>query len=157
MAKFNFQGKLFEQDHRVITGVVNEINIEPLGSSDHPFGTLGIATDETGRSSLQMNLSLPQGEKGDKGDTPNISIGSVTTGLPGTSASVTKTKTEDGYILDFTIPQGDTGSTGITGSEGPQGKPGYTPKVEVVQAIDVLEPGTDAWVEDVNENLYDAK
>lgn len=157
MAKFNFQGKLFEQGRRVITGVVNTINIVKLDSSDNPSGTLEIATDQTGRSSLRMNLSLPQGEKGDKGDTPNISIGTVTTGAAGSRVSITKTETEDGCALNFTIPQGNTGSTGRQGAQGVQGEPGYTPKVEVVQEIETLESGANAWVEDINEDLYDAK
>lgn len=38
-------------------------------------------------------------------------IGTVTTGAAGSSASVTAT----GHVLDFTIPKGDTGATGSTG------------------------------------------
>lgn len=157
MAKFNFQGKLFEQGRRVITGVVNTINIVKLDSSDNPSGTLEIATDQTGRSSLRMNLSLPQGEPGNKGDTPNISVGTVTTGAAGGRVSITKTETEDGCALNFTIPQGSDGKDGVNGKDGIDGKNGYTPKVEVVQQIEVLEAGANAWVEDINDDLYDAK
>ena len=62
-----------------------------------------------------------QGEKGDKGDkgdkgetgntgaTPNISIGTVTTGDPGTNASVSIGGTTENPVLNLTIPRGMPG------------------------------------------------
>lgn len=56
-----------------------------------------------------------QGEKGDRGErgetgaTPNITIGTVTTGEPGTDASATMTGTAENPVLSFTIPRGDPG------------------------------------------------
>ncbi len=67
----------------------------------------------------------PQGLKGDKGDTGTtgatggtgtISIGTVTTGAAGTSASVTNVGTATATRLNFTIPKGDKGDTGATGN-----------------------------------------
>ena len=67
-----------------------------------------------------------QGVKGDKGDTgeqglqgiagnaATIRIGSVTTGAPGTNASVTNSGTSTNAILNFTIPRGNPGSGGGT-------------------------------------------
>ena len=43
---------------------------------------------------------------------PSLSIGTVTTGSPGTSASASITNTGNGYSLNLTIPQGQTGATG---------------------------------------------
>lgn len=41
-----------------------------------------------------------------------IKVGSVTTGAPGTDASVTNSGTAKDVVLDFTIPKGDTGAAG---------------------------------------------
>ena len=51
----------------------------------------------------------PTGPAGADGITPTFTIGTVTTGEPGTEASVTITGTPPEYILNFTIPQGPTG------------------------------------------------
>ena len=40
----------------------------------------------------------------------NITVGSTTTGQPGTQASVTNSGTNKDVVLNFTIPRGDTGS-----------------------------------------------
>lgn len=72
----------------------------------------------------------PQGEqglKGDKGNAATITVGTTTTGLPGTQASVTNSGTSSDAVLDFTIPQGikgDKGDTGETGPQGPRGEKG---------------------------------
>ena len=52
-----------------------------------------------------------------------ITIGTTTTGDPGTDASVTNSGTAQNAILNFTIPRGETGPTG---AQGPQGKTGAT-------------------------------
>lgn len=72
-----------------------------------------------------------QGEKGDKGETAMTArVGSVTTGMPGTSASVVNSGDDKDLIFDFTIPRGDvgpqgeTGPKGDTGEQGPQGEQG---------------------------------
>ena len=59
-----------------------------------------------------------RGEKGDKGDTPDFSVGTVTTGEPGTDAEVTMSGTQEEPVLNFTIPRGDTGSTTIDDEAG---------------------------------------
>jgi len=51
----------------------------------------------------------PTGPAGIDGATPTISIGTVTTGEPGTEASATITGTAPNFVLNLTIPQGPTG------------------------------------------------
>ena len=54
----------------------------------------------------------PQGEIGPTGAdglTPTITIGTVTTGDPGTQAAATITGTAPNFVLNLTIPQGPTG------------------------------------------------
>lgn len=64
------------------------------------------------------------GEKGDAGDAATITVGSTTTGLPGTNAIVINSGTSSAAILDFTIPRGDKGEQGIQGPQGIQGEIG---------------------------------
>ena len=65
--------------------------------------------------------------KGDTGATPDISIGNVTTGQPGTNAEVSVSGTPENPVMDFTIPRGNVGATPniaigtvTTGEEGSQ-------------------------------------
>ena len=77
-------------------------------------------TGPTGPQGIQGNVGPtgatgPQGIQGDVGPTgadgitPTITIGTVTTGAPGSEASVTITGTAPDYVLNFVIPQGPTG------------------------------------------------
>ena len=64
---------------------------------------------------------------GNNGGTPinaTFTIGTVTTGAPGSQASASITGTSPNFILNLTIPQGATGPTGPTGATGPQGVQG---------------------------------
>ena len=54
------------------------------------------------------------GPTGPIGDTPVLTIGTVTTGAPGSAAAATITGTAPNFVLDLTIPQGPTGPTGAT-------------------------------------------
>lgn len=56
-------------------------------------------------------LGLPKGDKGDPGETPQITV-QVKTGEPGTAASVKQTGTAEAPVIELTIPRGDTGSIG---------------------------------------------
>ena len=84
-----------------------------------PAGPAG-ATGATGPAGAQG----AQGPKGDKGDTgeqgpqgpagqaATIQVGTVTTGEPGTNASVTNSGTSSAAVFDFVIPRGQDGSGG---------------------------------------------
>ena len=87
--------------------------------------------------------------------TPSITIGTVTTGEPGTEADASITGTAPNYVLNLTIPQGEIGpqgpigETGPQGPAGPQGEPGpagedgLTPTL-TIGTVTTGEPGTDA-------------
>lgn len=55
----------------------------------------------------------PKGEKGDPGATPNLTIGTVTTG---TDAAATITGTAEAPVLNLTLPKGEKGDKGDPGS-----------------------------------------
>ena len=58
-----------------------------------------------------------KGAKGDTGTAATITIGSVTTGEPGTNVVVSNSGTSTNAILNFTIPRGNPGSGGGTSVE----------------------------------------
>ena len=61
----------------------------------------------------QIHVSVVgQGETGPTGAAATITIGSVTTGDPGTEASVTNSGTSEDAVFDFVIPRGEPGGGG---------------------------------------------
>ena len=105
----------------------------------------------------------PTGPRGPQGPA-TITVGSTTTGEPGTNSQVTNSGTSENAILNFTIPRGATGpqglqgetgatgptgpqglqgETGATGPTGPQGLQGETPILEI-GTVTTGEPGTQA-------------
>lgn len=60
-------------------------------------------------STYWMQLTS-KGDKGDTGQAATVAVGAVTTGNPGTSASVTNVGTANNAVLNFTIPQGAAGN-----------------------------------------------
>ena len=88
----------------------------------------------TGNPPFQtLHFTIPKGEKGDQGPRgPQglqgpanvLSVGSVTTGQPGTNAEVTISGTAPNQTIDFKIPQGIQGIQGPQGQRGPQGNIG---------------------------------
>lgn len=85
-----------------------------LGSATGPTGGITGPTGPTGATGAT-------GPTGPTGATPNLTIGTVTTGDAGTDASATITGTSPDFVLNLTIPQGPTGPTGATGPTGPTG------------------------------------
>lgn len=67
---------------------------------------------------------------GGTASTVSVTVGSTTTGDPGTEASVTNSGDAQNVVLNFTIPQGaqgpqgPAGADGANGSQGPQGERG---------------------------------
>lgn len=59
-----------------------------------------------------------QGPKGDTGATPGITIGTVTTGAPGTEAAATMTGTPEAPVLSLTIPRGMPGEGNVSSVAG---------------------------------------
>ena len=53
----------------------------------------------------------PQGQQGEPGAAATVTVGTVTTGEPGTDAIVTNSGTESAAVLDFIIPRGESGSS----------------------------------------------
>lgn len=110
-----------------------------VGTSD-PYTVYMWDTTEGGEWLPQGQL---QGAKGDTGDTgpqgapgeaATVQVGQVTTGEPGSNATVTNSGTENAAVLDFSIPRGATGAKGDIGA---------TPNITVGK-VTTLEPGQQA-------------
>lgn len=77
--------------------------------------TVEVTTLEPGSSATAsyangvLSLGIPEGEKGDTGATPNLTIGTVTTLAPGSDATATITGTAEAPVLSLGIPEGDPG------------------------------------------------
>lgn len=69
--------------------------------------------------------SGPQGENGSDGKAATVRVGSVTTGEPGSQASVSNGGTESDAVFNFTIPRGADGRDGAEGPAGADGKSAY--------------------------------
>ena len=65
----------------------------------------------------------PTGPTGPQGPA-TIAVGTTTTGLPGSQASVVNAGTNQNAVLNFVIPQGPTGPQGLPGTIGPTGATG---------------------------------
>ncbi|MBR2834063.1 MAG: hypothetical protein IKE75_06565 [Bacilli bacterium] len=85
---------------------------------------------------IQGGITGPTGPTGPAGPA-TITIGTTTTGDPGTDANVTNAGTPENVILDFIIPTGETGPTG------PTGPTGETPTI-TIGTVTTGDPGTDA-------------
>lgn len=89
-----------------------------------PAGSTPVVTNSGTATNAVFNFGIPKGDKGDKGDTGSagaaatITVGSTTTGNPGTNASVTNSGTSSAAVLNFTIPRGTAGQDGADGADG---------------------------------------
>lgn len=61
------------------------------------------------------------GTNGTNGTAATVSLGTVSTGVPGSNVIITNSGTSSAALFNFTIPRGDVGATGATGPAGPSG------------------------------------
>lgn len=90
-----------------VAGQLNTPNLKGAQGEAGPQGPAGVPGPQGEQG--------PQGEPGPQGEAGQaavIEIGTVTTGMPGTSAAVTNSGTMEHVILDFVIPRGEPGETG---------------------------------------------
>lgn len=87
-------------------------------------GTDAIVTNSGTESAAVLNFTIPRGgtgpagADGKDGAAATVTVGTVTTGEPGTDAIVTNSGTENAAVLNFTIPRGETGAVGASGADG---------------------------------------
>ena len=93
-------------------------------------GTNANVTMTDSNNVYTLNFVIPKGDKGDAGVkgqdgakgadgvTPTLKVGTVTTLAAGSNATVTMSKNNNEYTLNFGIPKGNKGDTGASGSSG---------------------------------------
>ena len=113
-------------------GPANSLNIGTVVSGASASATISgtaptqelnlvLPKGDTGSQGIQgiqgiQGVQGNKGDKGDKGDTGDngaaatIAVGTVTTGAPGSSATVTNVGTTSAAVFDFTIPRGAAGT-----------------------------------------------
>lgn len=82
------------------------------GTAEAPELNLTLPKGQKGADGTQGQTG-EKGEKGDTGATPNLTIGTVTTG---TDAAATITGTAEAPVLNLTLPKGEKGDKGDPGS-----------------------------------------
>ena len=75
-------------------------------------GDLSWTNDKSKPNPPTVNIKGPEGQPGQTGATPDISIGTVETLPPGSPATATMTGTAENPVLSFGIPQGQQGAPG---------------------------------------------
>ena len=111
-----------EQEFEALLGNIAtdlaEIENLSVSVSTLPAGSSATASYSDG----VLSLGIPKGDKGDTGDTgatgptgatPNLTIGTVSTGVAGSDASATITGTAENPVLNLTIPRGNSGDEGL--------------------------------------------
>lgn len=82
--------------------------------------TTGILYTYINDGSISGWIELGSPGFGLQGPSGTINVGTVTTGVAGSSAAVANSGTTTAAIFDFTIPKGDKGDIGNTGPMGPK-------------------------------------
>jgi hypothetical protein len=102
----------------LVSGVAYDVQVDLLTDRDAYDGqaegfSVLVADVGDGRAAVYAKASATSGDWSDPayvtgpiGPLPEVTVGTVTTGDPGTSVIVTPTPTVDGVELDFTIPAG---------------------------------------------------
>jgi hypothetical protein len=89
------------------------------------------------------------GATGAAGASAGVSVGSVTTGAPGSQAAVTNSGTASNAKLNFVIPQGAAGQNGTPGTDGTNTGPDAYGQVWLGSSSAMLAPGNNANLSNV--------
>jgi hypothetical protein len=83
-------------------------------------------TASVGETQIDVSVSGGVGPTGTAGAAASMTVGTVTTGAPGSSAAVVNAGSSSAAVLNFTIPAGAAGATGAAGPQGATGPAGTT-------------------------------
>lgn len=102
-------------------------NFTNLKGAQGPQGVQGIQGPKGDKGATgDRGATGEQGPQGATGAAATIKVGTVSTGNPGTDATVVNAGTTNAAVFNFTIPRGATGAIGPQGPAGPKGAPGAT-------------------------------
>lgn len=98
---------------------------------------------------------VAEGQNGVDGSAATINVGTVTTGAPGTQASVTNSGTSSAAVFDFTIPRGADGTNGTDGTDGDDGASISASAVAITGGHRLTISSTDPQTIDVTFDVMD--
>lgn len=98
---------------------------------------------------------VAEGQDGADGSAATIDAGTVTTGAPGTQASVANSGTSSAAVFDFTIPRGADGTNGIDGTDGDDGASISASAVAITGGHRLTISSTDPQTTDVTFDIMD--
>ena len=102
-----------------------------------------------------INVGTFAGRDGQDGQAATIDVGTVTTGAPGTQASVTNSGTTSAAVFDFTIPRGADGTNGTNGVDGDDGASISASAVAITGGHRLTISSTDPQASDVTFDVMD--
>lgn len=118
------------------TGSQGPAGVSPSLSSEPISGGHRVSmTDAEGTTTFDVM-------DGENAAAATVTVGSTTTGEPGTNASVTNSGTSSDAVLNFVIPRGAKGDTGSAGSKGDKGDTGETPAITMSATADATSSAT---------------
>lgn len=115
----------------VVTG--NTSSVTRSGTNENPVFDFVLEKGDQGIQGIQ-------GIQGETGLTPNIQIGTVTSG---DTTSITITGTQENPVLNFVLEKGDTGSRGQQGEKGDTGDSGV--RISETEPVDEV---VNVWIDE---------
>lgn len=116
------------QDVKAATAAANEA-AESANDAAEEAESKAQAADQAAQSANEASQQIQQNAAAGN-YSASVSVGTVTTGDPGTQAQIYNSGTKKDAIFNFIIPQGPQGETGPQGPEGPQGPAGSLDDIE---------------------------
>lgn len=116
------------QDVKAATAAANEA-AESANDAAEEAESKAQAADQAAQSANEASQQIQQNAAAGN-YSASVSVGTVTTGDPGTQAQIYNSGTKKDAIFNFIIPQGPQGETGPQGPEGPQGPAGSIDDIE---------------------------
>lgn len=116
------------QDVKAATAAANEA-AESANDAAEEAESKAQAADQAAQGANEASQKIQQNAAAGN-YSASVSVGTVTTGDPGTQAQIYNSGTKKDAIFNFIIPQGPQGETGPQGPEGPQGPAGSLDDIE---------------------------
>lgn len=111
---FEYSDFTSDQLDGLYTAVVDKIKPE---TTTLPAGSTATAKMTKKDGSYTLSLGIPQGAKGDKGDSISLNVGKTTTLSAGSAATASMANSGNNYSISFGIPQGTKGDKGEKGEK----------------------------------------
>ena len=116
------------QDVKAATAAANEA-AESANAAAEEAESKAQAADQAAQDANEASQQIQQNAAAGN-YSASVSVGTVTTGDPGTQAQIYNSGTKKDAIFNFIIPQGPQGETGPQGPEGPPGPAGSLDDIE---------------------------